>query len=182
MRESVHFGLKGNAAHLVLTMEGTYVIQVNPQILKVLKKMENDFDRGLAISCMESYFKATHAFRTVSANTALVDANRDVIKPEFFCDFSNKFNFRNLYEKTNSCTASLPCNGVPVHEGKKIFTNSFSKYIDDYGIEVYQVDENGNTVSGPEKRVDRIKKKLKGKKNCLDEVFYSKFTKNRFYD
>ena len=74
MRESVHFGLRGNAAHLVLTMEGTYVIQVNPQLLKVLKKMETNFDRGLAISCMESYFKATHAFRTVSANKALVAA------------------------------------------------------------------------------------------------------------
>ena len=94
MRESVHFGLKGNAAHLVLTMEGTYVIQVNPQIPQSFEKMETNFDRGLAISCMESYFKATHAFRTVSANTALVDANRDVIKPDFFCEFSNKFNFR----------------------------------------------------------------------------------------
>tara|TARA_X000000950_G_scaffold286996_1_gene397611 strand:+ start:1198 stop:2289 length:1092 start_codon:yes stop_codon:yes gene_type:complete len=182
MRESVHFGLKGNAAHLVLTMEGTYVIQVNPQILKVLKKMKTNMSRGLAISCMESYFKATHAFRTVSANIALVDGNKDVITPEFFCDFSNKFNFRNLYEKTNSCTASLPCNGVPVHEGKKIFTNNFSKYIDDYGIEVYRVDANGNTVSGPEKRVGIIKKHLKGKKNCFDEVFSSKFTKNRFYE
>ena len=181
MRESVHFGLKGNAAHLVLTMEGTYVIQVNPQILKVLKKMNSNLDRGLSISCMESYFKATHAFRTVSANTALVVNKKDVITPEFFCKFSNEFNFGNLYKKTNSCSASLPCNGVPVHEGKKIFTNNFSKYIDDYGIEVYRVDANGNTVSGPEKRVGIIKKQLKGKKNCLDKIFSSNFTTNKFY-
>ena len=181
MRESVHFGLKGNAAHLVLTMEGTYVIQVNPQILKVLKKMKTNMNRGLAISCMESYFKATHAFRTVSANTALVVNNKDVITPNFFCKFSNEFNFKNLYKKTNSCEASLPCNGVPVHEGKKIFTNNFSKYIDDYGIEVYSVDSSGNTVSGPITNVSKIKKQLKGKKNCLDKVFSSNFTKNKFY-
>lgn len=181
MRESVHFGLKGNAAHLVLTMEGTYVIQVNPQLLKVLQKMKSNLDRGLAISCMESYFKATHAFRTVSANTALVDGNKDVITPDFFCRFSNEFNFGNLYRKTNSCSASLPCNGVPVHEGKKIFTNNFSKYIDDYGIEVYSVDSNGNTVSGPITSISKIKKHLKGKKNCLDKVFSSNFTKNKFY-
>jgi hypothetical protein len=181
MRESVHFGLKGNAAHLVLTMEGTYVIQVNPQLLKVLKKMKSNLDRGLSISCMESYFKATHAFRTVSANTALVDGHKDVITPDFFCKFSNEFNFGNLYRKTNSCSASLPCNGVPVHEGKKIFTNNFSKYIEDYGIEVYEVDSNGNTLSGPITSVSKIKKHLKGKKNCLDKVFSSKFTRDKFY-
>ena len=127
MRESVHFGLRGNAAHLVLTMEGTYVITVNPQILKVLKNMKNDMERGLAISCMESYFKATHAFRTVSANKALIAAGNKVITPDFFCKFSNEFNFKNLYKKTNSCPTSLPCNGVPIHEGEKIFTNNFSK-------------------------------------------------------
>tara|TARA_B100001758_G_C18350620_1_gene579644 strand:- start:328 stop:1401 length:1074 start_codon:yes stop_codon:yes gene_type:complete len=181
MRESVHFGLRGNAAHLVLTMEGTYVIKVNPQLLKVLKRMKTDLDRGLAISCMESYFKATHAFRTVSANKALVAGKKPVITPEFFCKFSNEFNFKNLYEKTNSCTASLPCNGVPLHEGKRIFTNNFSKYIDDYGIEVYKVNKKGDSFSGPITSVKTIKKHLKGKKNCFDKVFSSKFTKNKFY-
>jgi len=181
MRESVHFGLRGNAAHLVLTMEGTYVITVNPQILKVLKNMKNNMERGLAISCMESYFKATHAFRTVSANKALVAGKKPVITPDFFCKFSNEFNFKNLYEKTNSCTASLPCNGVPIHEGKKIFTNNFSKYIDDYGIEVYQVNKKGDTTSGPITKVSEIKKHLKGKKNCFDKIFSSKFTKNNLY-
>ena len=65
-------------------MEGTYVITVNPQILKVLKNMKNDMERGLAISCMESYFKATHAFRTVSANKALIAAGNNQSLPLIF--------------------------------------------------------------------------------------------------
>ena len=73
-------------------MEGTYVITVN-QILKVLKNMKNDMERGLAISCMESYFKATHAFRTVSANKALIAAG--IENSDFFVVY-NEFNFKNL--------------------------------------------------------------------------------------
>ncbi|SVD82037.1 uncharacterized protein METZ01_LOCUS434891, partial [marine metagenome] len=43
VREVLRYALKGNVAHLVFTVEGVYVMQVNPGIANVLKNIDHEY-------------------------------------------------------------------------------------------------------------------------------------------
>ncbi len=146
-RESILFGLKGSIAHLVVAVEGTYVCQVNPavvdnlinldidkksidpRVLRMIAKTNysiNDLYRGLIILCVEIYFRSTHAFRTAEY------ADYKIITPDDYVNFSNNFNFKNMFKKDDikECT-KMKCNKVWTFEGS-LKQVSFEKYVDDY--------------------------------------------------
>ena len=53
IRETIKFGLAGNKAHLVFTVEGIYTIQISPCKLKKMKKLLNSTERGILIFLIE---------------------------------------------------------------------------------------------------------------------------------
>lgn len=150
MRESVLFGMKGSVVHVVPTVEGTYVCQVNPcilenlihledvikenpmpkkmsQYLKKYKYKEADFMRGLIVLCIEVCFRSTHVFRTFDFNNNYSVSARD------FIEYCNSFQLKNMFsdEYISGC-GSLQCNNIWVFEEKLHKKVSFSKYVDDY--------------------------------------------------
>jgi hypothetical protein len=156
MRETIGFMMRGNLCHLVFTLEGIYVIQVNPNFLKVLLddeslltlfggenfkhcKMNVDQIRGIIIGLVESYFKATHGHRGVD----YIEKNKQVLEPKDWVQFANQFRFSNLINNTNKCHKDLPCNGFPSYEGHKK-TMSLQKYIDEFGLDIYTMDKDGH--------------------------------------
>ena len=108
IRETIKFGLAGNKAHLVFTVEGLYTIQVNPCKLKKMKEKLDDQQRGILIFMIEEYFKTTHNFRCVNEVNQLAK-NEIVITPYSFIDFANSFTLNNIistgseiYKKTET--------------------------------------------------------------------------------
>lgn len=70
MRECIKSSLRGaTLAHVVFSIEGCYVIQVNPYLKKLLRGMRSERVRGLLIKCIEIYFRALHIRRTVDFNS-----------------------------------------------------------------------------------------------------------------
>ena len=95
IRETIKFGLAGNKAHLVFTVEGLYTIQVNPCKLKKMKELLTSEERGIIIFMIEEYFKTTHNFRGVQEVNKLAKNNM-FITPYSFIDFANSFSLHNL--------------------------------------------------------------------------------------
>jgi hypothetical protein len=61
IRESIKFGLSGNKAHIVFSVEGLYIIQVNSCILKKLK----EFKKYMTTSAfIKSYFQTKNEGNT----------------------------------------------------------------------------------------------------------------------
>src|SRR5574343_773308 len=146
-RESILFGLKGSIAHLVLTIEGTYVCQINPNILYSIIHLDidkntipqkaldairkekwsvNDFYRGLIVLIIEIYFRSVHVFRASSS------VKKNYVDPDDYINFINSFNFQNIFGKNsdNTCTR-IRCDKVWTRE-KKLKQVSFEKYVGDY--------------------------------------------------
>jgi hypothetical protein len=146
-RESILFGFKGSVAHFVIAVEGTYVCQVNPnllynlihlnvpeesvppKVLSIIKKYNynlNDFYRGLIILCIEVYFRSTHAFRTSSF------VKKYFADPDDYINFVNNFTLKNIFsnEPIKGCT-KIKCDKVWTFE-KKLKQVSFENYVDDY--------------------------------------------------
>jgi hypothetical protein len=114
IRECIIFALQGTIAHVVCAIEGAYVCQINPCILETLVKLKKedftissgmnallkkngidrivDFYRGLIITCIEVYFRSTHAFRTAKFNKGHKICADDYIK------FINKFKYSNMFK------------------------------------------------------------------------------------
>jgi len=108
MRETIKFGLAGNKAHLVFTVEGLYTIQVNPCKLKKMKETLNSEERGILIFMIEEYFKTTHNFRGVEEVNGLAK-NNIFITPYSFIDFANSFNLNNLICNTTQIHKKTEC-------------------------------------------------------------------------
>ena len=111
IRETIKFGLAGNKAHLVFTVEGLYTIQVNPCKLKKIKEVLNSEERGLLIFMIEEYFKTTHNFRGVDEVNGLAKKNI-FITPYSFIDFANSFNLNNLLCATSKIHKNTNCSDI----------------------------------------------------------------------
>lgn len=176
MREVIGFMLRGNLFHLVFTLEGIYMIQVNPNFYNVLTKGIENFCkgktvkanrvRGYIISLIESYFKATHGHRRIDYNVGLnskmnakptdfsdiKDRTSDywgICMPEDWVNFANKFRLCNLKQTKNKCTNALKCSCFPDSEG--VTGNlTLSQYLNEFGVDIYNMDTKGK-ISEPHK-------------------------------
>jgi hypothetical protein len=153
MRECIRMGLKGNLCHLVFSLEGTYVIQVNPCYLDILRKsirlsdsIKDNVARGVIVHLIECYFRSTHGHRTVEHNKKMEKKN-GICYPDDWIKFANEFKFSNFFEKhKNNCSLLLPCNGIPSFKNKN--TISAMKYFRENLDEQFELSVNGNVRSG----------------------------------
>jgi hypothetical protein len=187
MRETIGFMLRNNLFHLVYTMEGVYLIQVNPNFLGTLmdskkisnvipdlsedkgiqkntskntsknisKNMSADRFRGMVVSLIETYFKATHGHRTVEYNiqhgkttnniTSDTSKGTGICMPQDWINFANRFKLDNLNSKVNECSKLLPCSGTPDYNDSTSEAIGLSEYISNYGShEVYDMNSKGS--------------------------------------
>jgi hypothetical protein len=160
-RESIVSAIQGSVAHIVPAIEGTYVIQINPCILENLVHLENfikvpkesldyitklgyntmDFYRGLIITCIEIYLRASHAFRCIDFNKPVgatgtaTGSNR--ISVNDFIKYVNSFTLSNLFSKKKVETCGrIKCGQVGVFENKKLSISTFNNYVKNYESEV----------------------------------------------
>jgi len=152
MRECIRFMFDGNICHFVFALEGIYTIQVNPCVLYFLKNRvgeiakknparDSDFVRGLFISLVETYFKATHGHRCRDENLKLEKMGKHIITPDDWVVYANEFRLGNLMGKHgNRCTSVLRCDGVPMEKGKSVM---LSKYNQMYEYEHWDYDNKG---------------------------------------
>jgi hypothetical protein len=203
MRECVRFGLQGNLCHLVFAMEGTYVIQVNPCYLNILKrdikfsdKIKGDTARGAIVYLIECYFKATHGHRTKEYNKMMEKKKLPICQPEDWVKFANNFKFQNFFSKKNACSKNLPCNGIPEYNSFGSGTMCPIKYMDTYGTDgQFKLDKSGRAFETDkdtaieilEHHFDKLVKLFdsgcnKGSGIIFDrgQWFYTKFFPNKF--
>ena len=143
IRESIKFGLAGNKAHMVFTVEGVYTIQISPCKLKKMKEKLNDRERGVLIALIEEYFKCTHNFRgTDEVNN--YNKKGVSINPYSWVDFINNFELRNILSEKSKLSTNIPHGtdlqsghrfskipnvGFPETRNNGIYTYALSNYI-----------------------------------------------------
>ena len=66
----------------------------NKKLIKKIKELLNDVERGVLIFLIEEYFKTTHDFRCVDELNSLTERNIN-INPYSFIDFANTFDISN---------------------------------------------------------------------------------------
>jgi len=128
IRETVLFGLAGNKAHIVFTVEGIYVIQVSSCKLKKMKTLLTNEERGVLIFLIEEYFKTTHNFRCFEDVNNLGD-NGINITPHEYIKFINNFDIRNVLKNSKNTSGTIPNNGFPELSGHKIKTVGLEDYV-----------------------------------------------------
>lgn len=122
IRETVKFALSGNKAHLVVTVEGIYSIQVNPCKIKKLKNMDSNRSRGILIFLMEEYFKCTHNLRCHEEVNNFHKKNIK-INPYTYVNYLNHFNIESLF-----------INKKVILENNKLINNDNSTIIPNNGF------------------------------------------------
>lgn len=186
IRETIKFGLAGNKAHLVFSVEGLYTIQISPCKIKKMRELLNDQERGVLIFAIEEYFKTTHNFRGIDEVNKL--SHNDVsINPYSYVDFVNTFDLVNLlknqdykkiilqetenightgihgtnninhYSFGNSRFVKIPNVGFPDINGNKISTKSLKNYIRQQDLkDLRKIDEKGQEESFRVNSIDKI--------------------------
>ncbi len=168
MRETIIFGLRGSACHIVPSIEGIYLMQPNPCVVtslinianfvprnrykKIASKIsQNDWDsflRGLIILAIEIYFRSTHVFRTIDyiGNYPETTAND-------FVDFTNAFKLENMFRSTDvkGCSENIKCNQIQQFENQRVKEVSFRDYVKNYesDTKVHLISKNGSSRSTP---------------------------------
>lgn len=174
-RESIISAIQGSVAHIVPAIEGTYVMQVNPCILENLVHLDKflpkvskegldliksnghnliDFYRGLIITCIEIYLRASHSFRCTDFNKKYNITADDFIK------YVNSFTISNIFEKKKVSTCGrIKCGQIGIFEHGKLGITTFNKYAKDYEADVfvYLCDSKGNASHSKIGILDAIK-------------------------
>ncbi len=174
LRETLIYGLRGSACHIVPAVEGTYTMQPNPCIIsgllnidssvnqndypKLSSKINNwgDFLRGLIVATVEIYFRSSHVFRS----TSYIKKHQDISAHDFV-EFANIFKLENIFNKHNIKKCSkLGCNQIITYENERMSKMSFEKYVDEYESDtyIYLVNKNGDTSKSKIKYIDALKK------------------------
>ena len=165
IRESIKFGLSGNKAHIVFSVEGLYIIQVNSCILKKLKELLNSEERGIIIFIIEEYFKCTHNFRCVDEVTKLTNKGV-VISPYSYVELVNNFNLSKLIRPVNQNVIrsnSIPDIGFAEINGNKMSNLSLNQFIKQYSDinDIRLIDSKGK---------EEVSKKLKTSNNLYTTI------------
>ena len=180
MRECIRFMFDGTICHLIFTLEGIYTIQVNPCILKYLKNemgqfgKSEDYARGIFISLIETYFKATHGHRCYIENLKLEQKGKPICKPEDWVKFANNFRFSNLQKgRGNSCSKALNCDGFPIENGRSM---KLEDYLNNFQFEQWNYNKNGVAKMGKnDNHIDFIKKNFKKFEKLFDNACPSSY-------
>jgi hypothetical protein len=99
IRESIKFALSGNKSHIVFSVEGIYVLQVNSCKIEKIKKL-TDVERGVLVFLIEEYFKCTHNFRCINDINMVAKGNDGkLIHPQTYVNYLNNFDLSNLISK-----------------------------------------------------------------------------------
>ena len=127
IRETIKFTLAGNKAHIVFSVEGLYIIQVNSCKIKKLINKLNSTERGVLIFIIEEYFKCTHNFRCIDEIGKL----KHEILPESYIDYINNFELEKLIriKRGENNFGVIPSFGFPVIKGSTISSNTIKEYI-----------------------------------------------------
>jgi hypothetical protein len=149
MRETVCFMLRGNLVHFVFTLEGIYMIRVNPSMMQALYDLKTSNERGVVLSLIETCFKSTHGFRNVDYNARQHD---HLVMPNDWIKFCNSFRLKNIISKSGlkDCSSRLPCHGIPNYSRSdnngKHFT--FQQYLKYFKVEPYALNKQGRISHG----------------------------------
>lgn len=195
MRETVGFMLRHNLCHMVFTMEGTYVVQTNPNFMGIIQSEKElipglppNLLRGIVISLIESYFKCTHGHRGKDHNMSyqrkinhsidpasseyLTSKKWGICMPQDWVNFANNFSLHSVIdENASSCSNHLPCNGFPDKNG----TITLEEHIDIYGIDKYVMTAKGTISEHSSKKYNKtILDKIPEIAKLFDEVVPSK--------
>jgi hypothetical protein len=142
IRETIKFALAGNKAHVVFTVEGVYVIQVNSCKIKKIKRLLNPEEIGVLIFAIEEYFKCTHNFRCIDELHKI----KNKINPYSYIEYINNFDLSKLHlnSNTRAIKESIPSFGYPEIQRNQIKTVNIDEYIKRYGLsELRQIDQLG---------------------------------------
>ena len=172
VRETILFGLNGNKAHIVFTVEGIYIMQVSQCKLNKIKEILNPVERGVLIFLIEEYFKSTHNFRTYSDAYNLSKTSNSELNPYSWINFINNFNLNNLIkygkndhrinETHKESAFKIPSNGFPELEGHEIVTTKLDDYVTSEDLsEFKEIDKYGNYSAGSKMSLKKIKEILK---------------------
>jgi glutaredoxin len=173
MRETLIYGLRGSACHIVPSVEGTYTMQPNPCIISGLINIDNsvnpddypklnkhknwgNFLRGLVVATIEIYFRSTHIFRSIDYMKKFQD-----ISAHDFITFTNIFSLENIFTKQRIKGCSkLGCNQIVKYENQRMSQIPFEKYVFDYESDayVYYVDKNGESTKSSTKYINALNK------------------------
>ena len=174
MRETLVYGLRGSACHIVPAVEGTYTMQPNPCIISGLMNIDNsvnqndypelntthqnwgNFLRGLVVATIEIYFRSTHVFRSIEYMKKYQD-----ISAHDFVEFVNIFKLENIFSNhdINKCS-KLGCNQIIKYENQRMTQIPFKKYVYEYEADtyIYYVDKNGDTTKSKMKYLKALNK------------------------
>ena len=199
IRETIKFALAGNKAHIVFTVEGLYVIQVNSCKLNKLKTVLDSVERGILIFIIEEYFKCTHNFRCIDEISKL-----DVkITPESYIHYINNFDLERLIipsvhttKKNNTNNfGNIPGFGFPEIQNNKIKNTQLKEYLKNSDLsDLMVINANGKETGSSKisitqlyKKIDEVYKKL-GISKCTNiwnnkpnSWFYVNFFPSEYY-
>jgi len=193
IRETIKFALAGNKAHIVFTVEGLYVIQVNSCKLKKLKTILDSEERGILIFIIEEYFKCTHNFRCIDEIAKL----ENKITPESYIRYINNFDLERLLVKKNDTNnfGNIPGFGFPEIQNNKIKNTQLKEYLKNSDLsDLMVINANGKesrsskiSITQLYKKIDEVYKKL-GISKCTNiwnnkpnSWFYVNFFPSEYY-
>lgn len=169
MRESVRHSIGGNVAHFVFTVEGTYVITVNPCLLEYFKTLakgsDNDQeDLGELLYYLDRYFVSFHGLRSNDLQKAAKKSGKKPISNKFFIDYANKFNFDSFKKPVPFYETSIT--------GPKISENSLIDILKYYDLTTFVIDKKYDIHEG-EKFSRKSQKEINEFVNNLNKNFNS---------
>lgn len=192
MRESLVYGLRGTACHVVTAVEGSYLIQINPCTLITLVDIERyvpydmypslhqyssydnwgDFLRGFIIISIEQYCKSSHNFRGDENVKHLQHIN-----PYDYIMWMNNFELDNMFnaDKVVPKCGNISCIHVPIVKKDKTYNVEFIDFVREIGSETKTIDitSDGQFIPSEHLLLDvltngglEILKTLKMKRDC----------------
>lgn len=176
VRETIIFALKGTIAHLVLGVEGVYIMQVSicmlksfiriddkvPSLLKKHPFLENVWQKhphhssskkieqiGDILRGLVILFIEIY-FRATHQFRSFILDHKHRIGPDDYVKFVNAFQFSNLFslgKKVEGC-GDIKCGGIPVFDKDKSDTMELKKYIREFNesSDFYAVTKRGKTT------------------------------------
>ena len=165
-REIMKFAMNGNIAHLVFTVEGIYVMQVNPGIAKILVELDHpkaDYIRGIVFGMIDAYFKVTHGFRLKSTiKNYSKKYKKNIITPVDYMNYINNFSLDKIITRKRSSENIGSQGGFPFWDDE-YQQLSLSELMDSYGHNFIfkTIDEEGNDGIDFNPSVKEIKEAIK---------------------
>ena len=188
LREVIFFGLGGNKAHFVFSVEGVYVLNTTRCFKKWIKGVvTNPWDRGIIIAFLEMVFKSTHNLRTNIYN------NKYPLHPEDWINMVKRLRINFFFDKDKKAAedpcGKITCRKITTHDGgsrpKELMPlKDYAEQYEGDTVKIYKVGKNGS-VSGVRsisikhgfQRLEELQKSFSGE--CPDSrIFNARYFAN----